>query len=573
MLMNLSLDTIYFCIAALIVFITIVIIILLWFSFRKKQTKFDYKIKDQSNSIRIYVIDLERETVQYFNRVELRKKHKVSLTEFYDHFQFDEREDVINWINDLLDKESHCPSFKEAHVISKHRKANFFSLLQVTKINYKSRVIYLDSYLLKTTASKKNRKDNIYRFSTQESFNRLLYGATASKGITFSFNFYDKRNKDEEISRLIFLKIIAIFNSYILPSRPTIEYNNHHVIMCDLHAYSRPQIMNLISIIKTDINKFLLISALQDKISYCLGVVENKYFPKEPEKIVNTVTSLAMAAQEDEEQIIWYEEGKKLEGNESETYRTEVERIIRDKKLKYLFRPIIDMGKSHILGYLSFIEPQDSFFGTIEELKNYAMRTEDDKVLFTTITRNVITRFVQEKDGDSLRLFFNINNLEKNYVNRTLSHIQNIKNVHIVLCMNEKELCERPDNSEDSFLSEIKVFKSKGYEIALEIDDNDLTLSPLLYNVFDFFVIDVDTNLKLGSKYSQRSLYNFRGLIEKLLKYHRPIIANNVPGWDSVELIEKLGIDLVSSEVISPKDENVMPIPSKSLIKIKNIKK
>lgn len=86
-------------------------------------------------------------------------------------------------------------------------------------------------------------------------------------------------------------------------------------------------------------------------------------------------------------------------------------------------------------------------------------------------------------------------------------------------------------------------------------------------------MVDVNTNLKIGSKYSQRSLYNFRGLVERLLKYHRPIIAVDVPSWDSVELIDKLGINYISSDVVSMKSENVLPIPTKSAIRIKNIKK
>ena len=85
-------------------------------------------------------------------------------------------------------------------------------------------------------------------------------------------------------------------------------------------------------------------------------------------------------------------------------------------------------------------------------------------------------------------------------------------------------------------------------------------------------MVDANANLKIGNKFSQRALYNFRGLVEKLLKYNRPIVAADIPDWDSVELMKSLGINLVSSEVISPKDENVLPIPLKSVMKIKNIK-
>ncbi len=551
---------------ALISFVIVLIII------HSKDRKFDVLLKDASNTIRIYILDLANDKVSYFNRSNLRKRYSIPLIDFYNHFQENEREDLISWVHDLIDKEKETSNFKEVHVISKNRKSNFYSLLQIEKVNYRKQLIYMNSFLIKPSTYKKNNvRDNSYKFSSQDLFNKMV--SSTSKGTTFAFNFYDKRNKDEEISRLIYLQFVNIFNNYISSSRPMIEYGTHQIVVSELHSYSKQQLLQLIVSIKSDINTYLMISSLQDKIGYTIGVAENKYFVRETEKLVNTVVSLASTALEDEEEMLIYEKGRKLEGNSQEDYRTEVERIIRDKKIKYLFRPIINLEKCSIMGYQSFAETEDSFFMNIKELKNYALRTEDDRSLFATIARNTITRFSLEKDSETVRLFFNLNNLEKNYVNRTLSHIQNIRDIHIVLVYSEDELVDLPENGDDDLVNEIRNFKSRGYEIALEISDNDLTLSSIIYGAFDFFMVDVNTNLKIGSKYSQRNLYNFRGLVERLLKYHRPIIAVDVPSWDSVELIDKLGINYISSDVVSMKSENVLPIPTKSAIRIKNIKK
>lgn len=535
------------------------------------QSKYDFILADASNSIRIYIIDLNNEKVEFFNRANLKKRYAVPLVEFYNFFPSSEREEIIDWITDLTDKDKDTSSFKEAHVISRKRKSNFYSLLQVEKVNYKSQVVYISSFLIKPTANRKSKKDNSYKLSSQENYAKIL-ASSYYRGVTFAFNFFDKRNKDEEVARLIFLQFINIFNNYVTSYRPIMEYGNHQIIISDLHAYSRQALMRLIASLKSDINTYLLISSNQDKIGYTIGVAENRYFVKDCEKLVNTVISLSEQAQIDEEHILFFEKRKQGNENFQENYRTEVERIIRDKRLKYLYRPIVNLEKGQIFAYLSFIEPQDSFFGSIKELKDYALRTEDDRTLFATIARNTITRFAEEKDGESIRLFLNINNLEKNYVNRTLAHISNIKDIHIVLVYSEEELGDLPENGDEALVNEIRIFKSKGYEVALEISDNDLTLSSIIYSAFDFFVVDVNTNLKIGNKYSQRSLYTFRGLVEKLLRFHRPIIATDIPSWDTVELINKLGINYISSDVISLKSENVLPLSTKTLIKIKNIK-
>ena len=562
---TLLITTIVIAIVVLILVATIFI-----FDF-KVQKRFDNLIKDSSNSLRVYSIDFSKGEVTYFNRSNLRKKTNVSLAQFYNHFISSEREGVMVWLQNLLNNEKETQPVKEVHVISKHRKSNLYSLLQVESIDSKNQRIILSSYLLKSCITKKNKKDTSYKLTTLDHFNKYL--STYSKGYSFIFNFFDKRNADNQIPRLSFLQLINIFNSYVSLYRLIVEYGSHQIIVSDFRASSRHQIMQLINIIKSDIHSQLMISSLEDKIGFNIGICENKYFDKKPDLIFDTLFSLIDAGIEDKQEIVWYQKGRKIKSElDGEAYRTEVERLIRDKKIRYTFRPIIDLNNSEILGYQSFAEPLDSFFGSMKELKTYAARTDDDRPLFAANAKNIITRFSHEKDGDVLRLFFPLNNYEKNYVNRTLPHIQNIKSIHMVLVYYEQELVDLANIDDDSIVTEIKTFKSKGYEVALELNDNDLTLSPNIYGSFDFFVVDANANLKIGNKFSQRALYNFRGLVEKLLKYNRPIVAADIPDWDSVELMKSLGINLVSSEVISPKDENVLPIPLKSVMKIKNIK-
>ena len=552
--------------------IAIIILLIITFSIsRNINKKFDRQLKDASNSIRIYTIDLDNEVVTFFNRSNLRNRTTVSLIQFYEHFPVDEREDLISWVNDLINDENDVQKYKEIHVIAKHRKNNFFSFLEVKDIDYLKRVIRIDSYLLKTTNVKKSKKDDLAHFASQESFNNFLSASNAHKGYTAVFDFYNLRNSDD-ISALVFTQLKNIFKGYILPNRSIIELSQHQIVISDLRASNKLQFVQLINSLRNEINSYLMISSLTEQIGFVVAATENKFMHKEPEKLVTTIVSLAEIAKEDHESIIWYEEGRQLESEHGdETYRTEVERIIKDKKLRYTYRPIVDLDKQKVVGYHSFVEPLDSFFGNIKELKSYASRTEDDRTLFTTIARNTITRFSQEKANDSQRLFLPVNNFERHYVNRTFAHIANIKSVHIVLIYDEEELNNLTDNT--LTITEIRNFKSRGYEVALDLSDGDMSLPQMLYESFDYFLVDVDENLTSSNKSVQRSLLSFRGLVERLLKFHKPIIAINIPTWDTVELINKLGIPLVSSDAIASSAENVLPLSTKSVLKIKNLKK
>lgn len=553
--------------AALAIIAVSIILGLSYYSDKKYETQ----IRDASFSVRVYTIDLENETVTFFNRSNLKKRTTFSVIKFYEHFPIDEREDLIEWINDLIDDEKDVQRYKEIHVLAKHRKSNFFSFLEVKDVDYKKKIIRIDSYLLKPSNVRKAKKDELLAFSTQEAFNNMLMNSTSTKGFTVAFDFYNLRNNDE-INHLAFVQIKNVFKNYILTNRPIIELASHQIIVSDLKASNRLQFVQLVNSMRNEVNSLLMLQSLQDQIAYTMAAIENKYMMKEPERLVNTLLSLTQIARDDKEPLIWYEEGRNLESEHGdETYRTEVERIIRDKKLRYTFRPIVDLDKCRVIGYQSFAEPLDSFFGSIKELKNYASRTEDDRILFATISRNIIARFAQENSNQSNRLFLQVNNFERHYVNRTFAHIANIKTIHIVLVYDEEELTNLVDDAVT--IAEIRNFKSRGYGVALELNDNDLTLTSALYDSFDYFIVDVNANLRLGNKSLQRSLLNFRGLVEKLLKYHRPIIAADIPAWDTVELIDKLGISLISSEAVSPSSENVLPISTKSTMKIKSIKK
>ena len=229
-----------------------------------------------------------------------------------------------------------------------------------------------------------------------------------------------------------------------------------------------------------------------------------------------------------------------------------------------------NVEKSRMVGYQAKFEPLDSFFDSIDELKSYAIRTEDDKELFSTIARNSITRFIEQKDGASLRLFFPITFPELDYVNRTFAYISSINEANIVLILNEDELLNLPKESITALVDIIMTFKSKGYEVALLLNDKETALNSTVYEVFDYFLLSVASHVT-DRKSQSRQIPSFQALVEKLLRYNKPIIAIDIPSLSLVEYIIKLGVTIVGSDSIAPFDENVLPLNKKILMKLKNM--
>lgn len=529
------------------------------------------ELSDSSNSLRVYIVDALNDRVRYFNRSRLQRKKTSSITAFYNQFPANERSRVIEWIGNLLNNVEGTPKYLEVNVLFNYNKKSYFSILQVTKVDYEKQVIYLESYILKYMYAQKSKNLSARKFLSREKFSNALQLNHQAKGVTFAINFYNKRTLENQISHLVFAQIKNVLVPYITPYRPMLEYGENQIIISDLKINLRANILAFVNTMKNEINRLLLISSTEDTIGFSFGIAENKYFYNAVDDLIETVIELSNIAKDDGKDMHIYEEGKKVSADSDTLHlRTEVERIIQDKKIKYSYRPIYNADRNRMVGYQAKFEPLDSFFDSIEELKAYAFRTEDDKELFSTIARNSITRFIQEKDGATLRLFFPLSVPEMNYVNRTFAYISSIKEANIVLILNEDELLDQPSESMTALVDAIMTFKSKGYEVGLLLNDNEAALASRVYEVFDYFLLSVASHVT-DNKSQNRQLPSFQALIEKLLRYNKPIIAIDIPSMSLVEYVLKLGVDIISGDPIAPFDENVLPLNSKVISKIKNM--
>lgn len=569
-LIDAELNKLFLFIAIGILALTCVLVLVYFIVSIKSSLHQKNLIHNASNTIRICKLDIKNDEVLYFDRNLPKDKFILSLSEFYNLFAEDDREKVINWIADLLDPSKKTPNSLESNIITRKNRKRFFVNLQVQKIDYAAKVIHLENYMLRYMPVSRVLGFDTKHFLNKESFAKQYNELGYNRGITINLSFYSKINESSDISKLVMNQIMNILTPYIALRRPMHLYDSKQIIICDFQATTKQKSVSTINTIKNDINKFLSLNSYENEIGYVMGVVENRYFMNDFENLLENALRLAKIGIEDKQEVIFYEEGYKFDEQKyAQHYRTEVEKIIQDKKLKYFYQPIYNVESKRCVGYQSFVEPFDSFFESIDELKKYAIRTEDDRELFATIARNTITRFIEEKDGVLLKLFFKVSINELDYINRIFSYISRIKDTHIVIVVNESELEPIVSDNSEAFVNNLRTLKSKGYQVALLIDDNVLTLSDQLYDVFDFYLLSVKSHI--GRKSASRQLPTFQGLIEKLLKYRKQLIAVDVPTWDLVELVINLGVNIISSDAIAPQDENVLPLPKKSITKLENI--
>ena len=526
-------------------------------------------IKDLSNKTRIYVVDVENDIVNYFNSDRLKERKTSSITVFYNLYDSKDREILINWIGNLLDKNSGASKFLEIKIYSRKERQYFPTILEVQKIDYKKQTIFLESHLLPKNL-KQSKKDNKLVFSNVETLKKRIL-TSSGRGATYFFNFYDKNTKTSGISQLIYANVRDIILSYANENVLISEESDGRIILAHFNVKGKEEMLAFVHTIQNRINKFLLIKSFSD-VSYSIGIIENSENFRDFSSLIKKVKAVSEHCKDVNEQIAFFSESSMLLTEEqSNQYRTDVQNIIYENKIDYLFQPIINVDKGKVVAYKASAVPVDSFFTDMESVKKYAVRTEDDKDLFSAITRNTISRFVQEKNEKSLKLFYPISFNELKYVSTTLSRADGVNEINIVLVLSEKDFSNLGDRYEDSEIIDLILsFKSKGYSVALEIDDDILTLKPSLYSVFDFFNLSVASHLE--KKNAGTTLPTFQGLIEKLLHYNKPLIALDIDSWDIVELVYRLGVSRICSDAVALPSSNIMPIQKKTLNKILNLK-
>ena len=557
--------------------IFVAIAVLVTFIVAEKRNK-DYKriLEEQSNSVRVFVLNLKEDTVSYFNVTSLQNIHHCTVTEFYQKFPVSEQKKVINWIDALSDKNAQAPDYLETDIQENKTRRQYFSMLQVEAVDHDKGLIHLQSYLLKYMGTSRSEGANNHGLSTMKEVEEAIQAGGTRRGLTIVFRFIYKKitEKDKEIEPLVFNQFKNALFPFLQGKRYLMQASGNELVFCDLRIDEKAKGIYLVRSCINAINRYLSLNGLTSVIELRAGVAEHRYFQKEPDNIIESARRLAIEAFADKGTALWYERGRKRrKATDDNSYRTEVERIINEKKLRYKFRPVFAVTEGKVMGYLTKAEPIDTYFDSMEELKDYAMRTQDDRSLFHTVAKETIQRFLSERPSEEQCLFYSVRLAERGYMLITFARLPGARQAHLVLTFNEADISSRLDRmDEDGIISDMRAIKAKGYEVALCLNSNQLQLPSKVYSAFDYFICSFAFENASVEGSSTRLRSHLHTLVEKLLKYQKPIIASDFDGWPAVELMVRSGLEYISSEAFAPYDVMMNPVNPKLMKRVKDMK-
>ena len=566
-----------------VIFTVLVILVLSFLTFLtitlilsfSKDYRYLERIKTESTTLRIFIVDLKNNYVVYFNRSDLRNKHQIDLNTFYSHFHTNDVDKIKSWIFSICTDYKTADKYLEADVLVNHGKTTFFSLLKLLKYDPNEGIIHLESFILKyitpNNASNKKKKKSlltgVVKRSTMES---LIVKEKSLKGFTYAIRFYYIRQKvlsNDKIERYMIMtlkNVIYPYSSNPRVSRQIIDTGDNELLLFDLRIASRDEAMVLATSIAHSIKKCIGVNGFADSINFSIGVVENAQYYQDLDSMILKAQEACMSAQHHGQEILLYQK-QAAPLVEIDRYKEEVENLMQPNSLRYLFRPIFDVAKRRTIGYFEYVKAYNTPFTSFAEMSKYASKVDMSKEFFAMIARYVIPKFASEKQEDYWRLFMLVSLQDIDHMAEILNQIPQVHDIHLVLVFNEQEINEN-SNHLDLLNDSLKSLRKDGFELAMLMKDKNLLLDPSVYYNFDYFVAG---SMMIGEiRKNNRIRLSIHSLIESLLKYHRPIIATDLEGWQAIELIIKSGVSIVSSETISSSNDMLLPIEKKRVEKL-----
>jgi hypothetical protein len=564
---------------------------------RKREREFE----TMAATVRVYRIDKKNDSVVYFNLNNLSNVRVTNLEAFFGGFPDKEQSRVREWVSTISEGRNtsdylttditiHHYTKKKRHFLLigadkgeetvKTKEILKPSFLRLVKSSPNGEVFHLESYLLNYQVPDHYLRKSL---SNESDFSQAVKANGANAGMTFCFlvgpekNSLDKGGlpfKGESLNPELSKRFKESLDPFVYGNQRIIPCAPNEVVIANFDMLDTSQAIAFALEVMHYADS-VLTSLRRNYGSYKVfcGIVQNKDLLGDSDAILSESRRAAESAYDYGNTIFFYKKGsREYSAIDEQHYRSEVERLIVEKRLAYAFRPVFSVAKFKIDGYLLRVLPVDSSFGTIDELKNYAARAKDEKSLFAAIAKNTIPSFSFGSKDPAQTLYFPVRMSERDLIAPCFSRLQMPKKLSICLLFREDDIVSSLDNAGiPSFTADIAMLHQLGYKFGLVLAGKSLTLGPEIYTLADCFFVDFATSGGDGNM-DTRIRSALHALVERLLKYNKPIVATNLLSWNGIELVVGSGLNYISGDLFAPYETMPNQVPEKSLQKLKLMK-
>ena len=543
-----------------------------------REKRYLLTIQRETSTVRFYRVNRMDDQVTYFNLSDMADVKTSTCAQFYASFPASERERLSTWVDDLLDGKV-TPDYLELDVyIGKRRNRQLVpSFLKTTGLDLPKGTLHLESYLLSGLAP--NSSSSGQHLSTESEFAEALKSNGYANGFTFCFSFFPKKGGKSKghpkVGKDLSSRFRALISPYVKGSQRLIQCSESEFLVANFDMSEKSEAIDFALRSGKGIDALLITTRKKREPLYeCrIGIVINRDLPGDADAIVAESRSAALSAREAGIGFEFFDKDKEplAKVDEIGVFKNEVDRIIEDRRIAFSYRPVYAVARRFVYAYLAEARPVNTSFATIDELKNYARRAMDDKNLFAHIAKTLVNRFVAQRELKSQKLVYPVRYDELGLIQSFFPRYRSAKDANVVFLFKEEDCAQSiGPGGLDDFLLALSSLKDKGFQIAFLLAGNSLSLNPSCYQLADAFYVDFQK--AAGPHMDSLVRTQLHALVEKLLRYKKPIVAMNLINWMALELVVGSGIDYISSDCFAPFDANLRPIGPKNIQRIQALR-
>jgi len=571
-------STVIFYIIFVLLGVTIVTLFTSLLFARSKDQAFVKDMSYQSSTVRVFRIDANNNRVSYFNLSDIATVKTVTVDQFYASFPLSEQSKIRDWITTVLHGEPHSTYLATDVIFHKERHLSP-SFLKIVSAKPELGLVHLESYLLRYTKPNHNFARS---FATEADFAQAVKANGTRSGMTFCFALLPNESEgplDESEKTPLTPDILSRFREAVGPfasgNQKIIQAAENELIIANFDMVDASQGITFSLKVIDAVDKALSVFKRKGSAAFVVrsGIVANKDLLGDSDAILTEARRSAENNFDTDTVINFYKKGSQdFSATDELHYRTEVERLIYERKISYTYRPIYDCGALAVQGYLARALPVNTSFASIDELKNYAARAKDERNLFAAIAKNLVPRFINERTDSSTKLYYPTRMSERGQLLPFFSRFPDAQKANLVFIFREEDVTASLDKAGvPQFLLDIGALKKTNFGFGIMLSGKSLSLDNEIYSACDVFFVDFSSGGD-ESNMDTKVRSALHALVEKLLKYKKPIIAANLMSWNAIELVVGSGINFISSDIFAPYDTMFRPIITKSVDRIKMMK-
>ena len=596
---------IIFC--SILIFFILVAVSLYVFIFIKGRN-LDIRIKNELNAENALVIDYANKSVKKINFKKLDNLKAYSYEDFIKRFYKNDSVNFDQWVKGLLsgqiiaDSEDTVRLFDYSRCDLKRKdilRFTFKLMLCCTKINKAKKILYFNAHFLyNLPVSSSHEFENVVQdlYSVKD-INHLYMQNKFKYGAMYLVKFYKRSNipSSHNEYEIRYQLLNAIYrrhrnikgkgqqNYYVFSDNEALELviiscRNSDIGISNKNISTIGRITNDLKKKLHRIDYLLEVKGLTAYYKYVISAGQINKLDKDFLKSVDILNRLNRLANEGQRKYLVYKDEFGANANIEDSYKTELQKIIRLNLLTVNFLPIYRIANVRVMnpGYIALVEPRLSIFKSIEEVKSAALKYNLTKELYSLIVRDVIPVFNDEKENITTKLAYFISFNELEFMVRSFPHMSGVDNLNLILILNNNDLIsidndKESDTIKETFMNQISLLKERGYEIYLNVNLGDYILREKTYKIFDGFLINshLPNNFKIESK----SVQDTYALYNKMTKFNQPIISYRAHSWQEIELLVKKGIYTFATSILNEPSSVLIPIKKKVSKKLSNMYK